>query len=120
MRAGERAGRNAVAVNVSVAAKFARRFELLAAEHFAAVVGTRIVPLERGGEMRIHAYVEIQHDEHQRLQALSEIKRARAEFERLAWPVGDQEHMLGVAVRCEGCSEKVRLLGARWHARGWP
>src|SRR3984957_14256075 len=68
--------------------------------------------------MRIHANIEVEHDKHQRLQPISENKRARAKFERLAWPIWDQEHMLGVAVLWEGGREKVRLLGARWHAGG--
>ena len=99
-----------------VAAELAAAFELVARQDLAAVELARIVPAERLGEMRIHADVEIEHHEDQRLQPLGEIERARPEFERFPGAVGDQEHMLGVAVRGESAEEQVRLLGAGRHA----
>src|ERR1700722_7238736 len=60
MSAGQSAVGDAVAVDVVVAAEIAnRRFELLAAEDLAAIVGARIVPAERRGEVRVHADIEV-------------------------------------------------------------
>ena len=70
--------------------------------------------------MRIHADVEIEHDEDDRLQPLGEIERARGELERLVRPVGNEQHVLGVAVRGEGAAREVGLLGARRHAGRGP
>ena len=47
MGAGQGAVGDAVAVDIVVAAEFAGGFELVAAEHLAAIVGARIVPAER-------------------------------------------------------------------------
>ena len=67
--------------------------------------------------MRIHADVEIEHDEDRRLQPLGEIEGARAANSNAsAGPSGMQQHMLGVAVRGEGAGEEVRLLRAGRHA----
>ena len=66
--------------------------------------------------MRVHADVEIEHDEDGRLQSFGEVERARAEFERLAGSVGHQQDMLRVAVRGEGAGEEIRLLRAGRHA----
>ena len=66
--------------------------------------------------MRIHADVEIEHDENRRLQPLGEVEGARRELEGFARTVRDEEDMLGVAVRGEGAQEKIRLLGAGRHA----
>ena len=54
--------------------------------------------------------------EHRRLQPLGEIERLRRELEALGRVLGEQQHVLGVAVRSVGAREHVRLLGARRHA----
>ena len=55
-----------------------------------------------------------------RLQALGEVEGVGGKRERLAGPVGDQEDMLGVAVRGVGADEEIRLLGAGRHAGRGP
>ena len=116
MRARQRAPGNAVAVDVEIAAELAARLQLGGRHDLAAVELARIVPLERRAEMRIHADVEIEHDEDRRLQPIGEIEGERAELEGFAWPFGQQQHVLGVAVRGEGARQDVRLLRARRHA----
>ena len=66
--------------------------------------------------MRVHADVEVEHDEHRRLQPLGEVEGEGGEFERFAGAVRDQQHVLGVAVRGEGAEQEVGLLGAGRHA----
>ena len=64
----------------------------------------------------VHADVEIEHDEDRRLQPVGEVERLGAEFEALGRVLGEQQHVLGVAVRGVGAGEEVGLLGARRHA----
>ena len=115
-----RAPRHAVAVDVEIAAEFAPGFEIGRRHHLAAIELARIVPTEWRGETGVHADVEIEHDENRRLQPLGQVERERAEFEGLAGAVGQQQHMLGVAVRSEGAGQHVRLLRARRHAGRGP
>ena len=120
MRAGQRAPGNAVAVDVIVTAKVDAVLELFGSHHLAAIVAALIVPGEGFAQMRIHADVEVEHDEHRRLQALGEIEGGGGEFEDFAGCVGDDEHVFGVAMTGEGGEQDVRLLGARRHARRRP
>ena len=64
----------------------------------------------------VHADVEIEHDEDRRLQPVGEIEGLRAEFESLGRILGEQQHVLGVAVRGIGAGDDVGLLRARRHA----
>ena len=78
----------------------------------------RVVPGERIGHPVVHADIEVGHDDDRRLQALGKIERLRAHREALGRVGGEQQHVLGVAVRGVGAGDDVGLLGARRHARG--
>ena len=76
--AGQRAPRNAVAVDVVVAAPLALQLrELLGGEHLAALDRLGRI-LERIGHPVVHAEVEIAQDEDRRLELLGEIERLAA------------------------------------------
>ena len=66
--------------------------------------------------MRIHAEVQVEHDEDDRLQSLGEIERPRGEFEHFVGVVGNEQHVLGVAVGGERAGQEIRLLGPGRHA----
>ncbi len=64
----------------------------------------------------VHADVEVEHDEDGRLQPVGEIESDCPEFERFRRILGQQQHVLGVAVRGVGTGEDVGLLRACRHA----
>ena len=109
---------NAVPINILVAAEIPARFQLLGTHHLAAIVVTRVVPGERRAQALVHADVQIGHDENRGLQAVGKVKGLCGELEALARIFRQQQHMLGVPVRCVGTRQDVRLLGARRHAGG--
>ena len=116
MRAGIGAVGDAVAVDVEIAAELLAGVEHLGGHHLAAVVFAGVVPCERMAEPVVHADVEVEHDEDRRLQAVGEVEGLRAELERLLRILGEQQHVLGVAVRGIGAGDDVALLRARRHA----
>ena len=116
MRAGIGAERDAVAVDVEIAAEILAGVELFGRHHLAAVVGALVVPLEGLAQAMVHADVEIGHDEHRRLQPVGEVERVGGEVEALLGILGEQQHVLGVAVGGVGAAQQVGLLGARRHA----
>ncbi|OIQ79745.1 hypothetical protein GALL_385050 [mine drainage metagenome] len=77
-----------------------------------------VVPGEGLAQAIVHADIEIEQDEHRRLQALGEIEGLGAQLEALVGILGKKQHVLGVAVRGVGAGEQVGLLGARGHAGG--
>ena len=64
----------------------------------------------------VHADVEVEHDEDRGLQAVGEVEGLGAEIEGLGRILGEQQHVLGVAVRGVGAGDEVGLLRARRHA----
>ena len=116
MRARIGAVRDAVAVDVEIAAEILAGVEIGGGHHLAAVVFLAVVPLERPAQPIVHADLEIEHDEHRRLQPVGEIERLGAELERLGRVLRQQQNVLGVAVRGIGAVEDVGLLRARRHA----
>ena len=64
----------------------------------------------------VHADVEVGHQEHRRLEAVGEVEALRRELEALVRILGEEQDVLGVAVRGVGAGEDVGLLGARGHA----
>ena len=75
-----------------------------------------VVPRERLAQPVLHADVEVEHDEDRRLQPVGEVERQRAEFEAFARVLGQQQHVLRVAVRRVRARHEVGLLRARRHA----
>ncbi len=98
MRAGIGAERDAVAVDVEIAAEGLAGVEILGGHHLAAVELAALVPLERLAQAVVHADVEVGHDEHRRLQPVGEVERLGGEVEALLRVLGEQQHVLGVAV----------------------
>ncbi len=99
MRAGIGAVGDAVAVDVEIAAEILARLELLVGHHLAAVELAAVVPGEGPAQPFVHADVEVEHDEDRRLQPVGEIEGQGAHLEALARVLGEQQRMLGVAVR---------------------
>ncbi len=118
MRTGNRAPGNAVAIDVEIAAEILAGFEFLGAHHLAAIVAALIVPVEGLAEAIVHADIEIEQDEHRRLQSIREVEGLGAEREALVGIFRKQQHVLGVAVGGIGTGDQVGLLGARRHAGG--
>ena len=116
MRAGIGTVRNAVAIDILVAAEVPARFKFLGGHDFAAVVVAAAVPGERRAQALVHADVEVGHDEDRRLQAVGEVEGLGRELEALVRIFGQQQDVFGVAVRGVAAGEDVRLLGAGRHA----
>ena len=116
MRAGQRAVGDAVAVDIEVAAELDPGLELLVGHHLAAVVSARRIPVQRRDQPVVHADVEIEHDEDRRLQPVGEVERVGGHGEGLVRVLGEDQHVLGVAVRGIGAGQDVGLLGAGRHA----
>ncbi len=70
MLAGKRPVGNPVAVYVVIAPEALGLLKFVMREDLAAIVEPGIIPSERLSQMRIHADVEIEHDEDRRLQSL--------------------------------------------------
>ena len=68
--------------------------------------------------MVVHADVEIEHDEDWRLQPVGKIEGLRAEGEGFGRVLGEQQDVLGVAVRSVGARNDVALLRAGRHPGG--
>ncbi len=115
MRAGQRAVRDAVAVHVQIPAEFFPFVQHLGRHDLAAVEAARVVPFQGRRQALVHADVEVGHEEDRRLQPLGEVERERAELEALGRVLGEEEHVLGVAVREVGALDDVGLLRARRH-----
>ena len=75
-----------------------------------------VVPGERLAQPLVHADVEVEHDEDGRLQPVGEVEGLRGELEAFARVLGEEEHVLGVAMGGVGAGEDVRLLRAGRHA----
>ena len=67
----------------------------------------------------VHADVEVEHHEDRGLQPVGEVEGLGAELEGLGRIFGEQQHVLGVAVRGIGAGNDVGLLRARRHAGRW-
>src|SRR3954466_13035659 len=98
MRAGIGTERNAVAIDIEIAAEFLAGFEFGGGHHLAAVIGALLVPSERLRETMVHANVKVEHDKDGRLQTVSEIERGGAELEGLRRIFRHQQYVLGVAM----------------------
>ncbi len=85
-------------------------------QDFAAVVATIVVPGKRVAQPLVHADIQIGHEEYRRLQPVSEVEAFRRELEALVRVLGEEQHVLGVAVRGVGAGKDVGLLRARRHA----
>ena len=118
--ARQRAPRNAVAVHILVAGEFLAGIELGGAHDLAAVIFTRIGPLERFAQMLVHADVQVAHDKHRGLQTFGQIQRGGGMLEAFGGVVREQQDVFGVAVRGVSAGQQVGLLGARGHACGRP
>jgi hypothetical protein len=116
MHTRQRALRDAVAVVIVIAPEVLGLLELLGRQHLAAVETARIVPGERAAEPLVHADVEVEQHEDRRLQPVGEVEGGGAELEALVRVLGEQQHVLGVAVRGVGGADDVALLRARRHA----
>ncbi len=81
MRAGIGAERDAVAVDIEIAAEVAAVVEHLGGHHLAAVVLLAVVPFQRAAEPVVHADVEVEHQEDRGLQPLGEIEALRRHLE---------------------------------------
>ena len=113
---GDRAPRDPVAVHVEVPPPVLHPLEPLRVELLAPVVAARVVPAEGVGGPVVHPEVEVAHHDDGGLDTLGEVERGRRELERLGRVLREEEHVLGVAVRCVCAREDVRLLGAGRHA----
>ncbi len=108
--------RNAVAVDVEVAAEILACLQLGFGHDLAAVEPPRVVPIERLAEPLVHADVEVEQDEDRRLQPVGQIESIGTHGEALMRVFGEEQHMLGVAMGGIGAGEHVGLLGAGRHA----
>ena len=108
---GSRIGAPGDAVDIEAAAELAARFEVGEGRELAAVAGAGIVPGERPAEPRVHADVEVHHDEDRRLQPVGEIEGIRGHGEARGRVLGDEEDVFGVAVPRVGAGQDVGLLG---------
>ena len=113
---GQRAVRDAVAVDVLVAAPLADRLQRLRRQHLAAVE-RRLGIRERLGHPVVHAEVEIGHHEDRRLEALGEVEGLDGHRVALGDRRRQQQDVLGVAVRQARGKGDVALRGARRQAR---
>jgi hypothetical protein len=94
VRAGERAVRDGVAVDVLIAAPvpalaLLELLERLGVQHLAAIVHVGVVPGERIRHPVVHADVEVRHDDDGRLQPLGEVEGLRAHGEALGGVLGE-------------------------------
>jgi hypothetical protein len=96
--------------------EFRQRLDLLLAEHLAAVGTVAVVPLQFGAHPVVHADVEVRQHEHRRLQPLGEVEGLHGQVEALLGIRGEDQHVLGVAVRGVGAEQDVALLRAGRHA----
>ena len=64
----------------------------------------------------VHADVEIEHDEDRGLQPVGEIERLRRHLERFGRILGEQQHVLGVAMRGIG----ALMMSHCWVRVGMP
>ena len=100
--ARQRAPGDAVAVHILVAGKFLAGIELGGAHDLAAVIFTRIVPLERLAQMLVHADIQVAHHEYRGLKTLGQIQRGGGMLEAFGGVMREQQDVLGVAVRGVG------------------
>ncbi len=107
---------NAVAVDVEIAAEILARLELRRGHHLAAVEAPGVVPFEGLAQPLVHADVEVEEDEDRRLQPVGEVEGLGAHREALARILGEEQHVLGVAMAGIGAGEDIRLLRTRRHA----
>ena len=117
--AGQRAPRNAVAIDVFVTAKVFAGLQFFCSHHLAAVIVAVFVPNKGLTQALVHANVEVGHEEDGGLQAVGQVQRGGGKLKALVRVFGQQHHMLGVAVRGIGAGQQIRLLGAGGHAGGW-
>jgi hypothetical protein len=111
---------NSVAVDIHVAPELpAHLLQDLAGEQLPAVDRPRRVR-KRLGHPRVHAEVEIAHDEDERLQPLGQVERVHGHGVALTHRRRDEQHVLGVAVRVERGERDVSLRGARRQTSGRP
>ena len=109
---------DAVTFHVQIASEVYSGFEIVEIHDLAAVVALRIVPGERLAQVIVHADVQIQHHEDRGLEPFRVVERTSGEFETFARVFRKQQHLLGIAMRCIGAGQYIRLLGTRWHAGG--
>ena len=116
-RAGQRAVRDGVAVDVLVAAPVLHRDDAGLVEHLAA--GDRLLGVREGvGHPEVHAEVEVAQHEHRRLEHLGEVERLLRELVGLERARRVEADVLAVAVRRVGRLQHVALHRARREARG--
>ena len=120
MRARIRTIRNTVTIHIEVTAKIDATLQRLRGHDLAAIHALGVIPNKRRAETLVHADIKVEHDEDRGLQAVSEIERIGAEGETLVRVLGEQQHVLGVAVGGIGAGQHVALLRSRRHSRGWP
>ena len=114
--AGQRAVRHAVTVDVAVARPLAGELlQVLLGEDLAAVELLLRV-LELGGHPEVHSEVEVGEHEHRCLEAIGVVERVARELVALFDRAGQQDHVLGVAVRKRVDEPDVRLRRARRQA----
>ena len=117
--AGDRAVRDAVAVHVAVAREFADALERVGIQQLAA--RDRLGRIVEGvRHPRVHAQVEVRHHEDRRLHVLGEVERVHRHRVALGDRAGQQQRVLGVAVRQEGRGQDVLLTGPGRETGGWP
>src|SRR6202023_868863 len=107
--------RDAVAVDVEIAAELYASSELLRGLDLAAAVAAAFVPFEGLDQPVVHADVKIEHDEDRGLQPVGEIERFGGKGKALARVLGKQQHVLGVAVSGVAAADSIGLVGARPH-----
>ena len=120
-RARQRAVANAVAVHVAVALESAQAIQVVHRQHLAAHDGFCRIG-ERVRHPIVHAQVEIAHDEDGCLKFLGQVKGLDGHGVALFDRMGEQQNVLGVAVREDRGGEDIGLgsscgqAGRRAHA----
>ncbi len=117
VRAGQRAIRYSVTVDVEVPIKRIHFVQVFRGQNLAPIVHVILVPLELRHHPVIHADIEVGQDHHGRLQAVRQIECLRRHRKTLVRVGREQQDVFGVAVRCIGATQDVGLLGSGRHAR---
>ena len=99
-----------------VSDRFPQLIELLGGQNLAAIVNSRVVPLERLGDVVVHAEIEIGHHDHGRLQPFGQVEGVGRHLETFFRRSGKQQRMFRIAVRSVSREQNIGLLRSRRHA----
>ena len=111
--AGKRAVGNSVIIHVGISFELADPVQVFGGKNFAAVEFLTFREFKRIRHPIIHAEIEIAHDEDGSLESLCEIERLVSHRVAFFDASGNEDNVLGVAVRTKDHRQDVGLLGSR-------